>query len=206
MNDTRRLILASASPRRRQILSEMGFAFDVEPCDLPEPAAKPAALAPAAWAEALAFFKARAVAETHSDCAVLGADTIVVCSEHLLGKPRDLEDARRMLEMQAGRETDVITGVALIFPGSLAPASDGPLFRHRILGHATTRVWMRDDQEEREAYLRSGDWQGKAGAYGIQDVGDRLIERIAGGFANVVGLPDALVRRMLAALSLSENI
>jgi septum formation protein len=188
MSSAQRLILASASPRRRQILSDMGVPFDVCPSELPEPAEKPADLAPAAWAEALAHFKARPVAESHPGRFVLGADTIVVCDGHLLGKPCDLDDARRMLVLQAGRETDVITGIALLGPG---------IEGDRILRHAVTKVWMRDDAAQREAYLRSGDWQGKSGAYGIQTVGDRLVERIEGGFSNVVGLPDELVRRLL---------
>ena len=188
MNSKSYLILASASPRRRQILTDMGIPFEVCPCELPEPVDRPIDLAPGSWAEALAHFKARPVAESNPGRYVLGADTIVVCEEELLGKPHDLNDARRMLELQAGRETDVITGIALVGPTKL---------RTRILRHAVTKVWMRDDVIEREAYLQSGDWSGKAGAYGIQTIGDRLVERIEGEFSNVVGLPVELVRRTL---------
>ena len=155
---------------------------------LPEPALKPRAAPPQVWAEAMAYFKARAVAAIAADAWILGADTIVVCGGEILGKPRDLEGARRMLELQAGRETEVITGVALTALGA---------GRNRIIQHAVTKVWMLDAREEREAYLRGGEWSGKAGAYGIQDTGDRLVERIEGSFTNVVGLPLALVRRML---------
>ena len=182
------LILASASPRRRNLLAELGLRFDVHACTLPEPQRKPASVAPAAWAEALACFKARAVAERFPGRWVLGADTIVVCGEELLGKPDGLDDARRMLELQAGRATDVITGVCVL--RSAEPS-------RRIVAHDITTVWMRDAADEREAYLSSGDWRGKAGAYGIQSVGDRLVERIDGSFSNVVGLPRSLVKRML---------
>jgi septum formation protein len=162
--------------------------LDVHPCPLVEPACKPAGVGPGAWAEALAYFKARAVAERFHGRWVLGADTIVVCAGELLGKPRDIDDARRMLERQAGRATDVITGACVV-----RRAQDV----HRILGHAVTTVWMRDDPQQRRAYLASGDWRGKAGAYGIQNVGDKLVERRAGSFSNVVGLPLELVERML---------
>ncbi len=183
-----RLLLASASPRRRKLLAELGLRFDVCPCPLPEPGRKPARIAPGAWAEALAHFKASAVAERHRGRWVLGADTIVVCAGQLLGKPRDVHDARRMLELQAGRPTEVITGACLV-----RRAEDV----RRIIGHEVTVVWMRDEPQERRTYLAGGDWRGKAGAYGIQNVGDRLVERVEGSFSNVVGLPLTLVEHML---------
>lgn len=184
------LILASASPRRQQLLADAGIALRVVPCPLPEPTERPAHVSPARWAESLAYFKASAVARSRTGLWVLGADTVVVCGDELLGKPRDLADARRMLELQAGRRSDVITGLALL------RATPGGYDRH--LAHDITGVWMRDDHAEREAYLASGDWAGKAGAYGIQDIGDRLVERIVGSFTNVVGLPVERVRRLLA--------
>lgn len=182
------LVLASASPRRQKLLAELGLRFEVCPCTLAEPVRRPAGVAPAAWAEALAHFKARAVAERHRSRWVLGADTIVVCAGKLLGKPCDVRAARRMLELQAGRATDVITGVCVTRCGGEID---------RIIQHSVTRVWMRDASDEREAYLSSGDWAGKAGAYGIQTVGDRLVERWQGSFSNVVGLPLELVERLL---------
>lgn len=190
MPSDRVLILASSSARRRELLEQAGVLFEVVPCPLPEPVSRPSAAGPAAWAEALAHFKARAVADAFPRRRVLGADTLVHCGE-VLGKPADAADARRMLESQAGRATDVITGLCLAqaWPSRAA---------RRVIAHAVTRVWMRDDPQEREAYLRSGDWAGKAGAYGIQDVGDRLVERIEGSYSNVVGLPVELLRRMLA--------
>jgi septum formation protein len=182
------LILASASPRRRKLLAELGVRFEAHPCPLSELVCRPAGTVPAAWAEALAYFKARAVAERHAGRWVLGADTVVVCEGELLGKPRDVRDAARMLELQSGRPTAVITGMSLVCRRDEV---------HRIICHDTTVVWMRDAPEQRRAYLAGGEWCGKAGAYGIQDVGDKLVERVEGSFSNVVGLPLELVRRVL---------
>lgn len=188
--EQRRLILASASPRRRDLLRKIRADFDVRPSHLAEPSEPPAGVAPASWAEALAYFKARSVAEESPGATVLGADTLVVCDGRLLGKPRDSDHARRMLRLQAGRASDVITGVALV---RLAPG----LAAACRLANAVTRVWMRGDPACVDAYIRGGQWRGKAGAYGIQDTGDALVERIEGSFDNVVGLPTELVRRML---------
>ncbi len=124
---------------------------------------------------------------------MLGADTVVVCGGELLGKPRDVADARRMLELQAREVSEVLTGVCLA-------RMDGAV--RRVSAADTTLVWMPDDPATREDYLRSGDWAGKAGAYGIQEVGDRLVSRIEGSFSNVVGLPLELVARMLRTVGL----
>lgn len=153
-----------------------------------EPPTPPHVDSPTAWAESLAHFKALSVAERSPDRLVLGADTIVVVGGEIFGKPSDEADARRMLTRQAGVPSVVITGVCLMRIGR------SPL---RRIAHAETRVWMREAPEEREAYLAGGAWQGKAGAYGLQDVGDRLVERIEGSFSSVVGLPLDLVARML---------
>lgn len=182
------LILASASPRRHELLRELGVAFEVRASPLPEPARLAPAVSPRGWAEALAYFKARSVSRSWAGRWVLGADTIVACGPHVLGKPVDERDALRMLELQTGTPSDVITGVALVREDETVT---------RCVSSAVTRVWMRDDKEAREAYLRSGDWRGKAGAYGIQDVGDVLVERIEGSRSNVVGLPLELLGRML---------
>jgi septum formation protein len=189
--DEQRLVLASESPRRRELLARLVDGFEVQVCPLDEPRDRPESLSAAKWAESLAHYKARAVAEANSGRWVLGADTAVACEGRLLGKPTDEADARSMLELQAGRVSEVITGLALV---RLRGDEE-----QRRLGHDVTRVWMRDSRAEREAYLASGEWRGKAGAYGIQDVGDRLIERIEGSFSNVVGLPLERVGAMLAA-------
>jgi septum formation protein len=182
------LILASASPRRRELLQGVVSRFAVRACPRAEPLDKPDTVGPRAWAEALAYFKARAVAEENPGRWTLGADTVVAGAGWLLGKPRDAADARRMLSLQAGRASDVITGVCLVRVGSAV---------QRLFHSVVTRVWMRSDPAALESYLQSGDWQGKAGAYGIQDVGDRLVERLEGSFSNVVGLPVEAVARLL---------
>lgn len=194
MSSAHSLILASASPRRRELLAALGVPFVVCVSPVPEPREKPAGVSPLVWAQALAYFKARAVAEQNSGQWVLGADTIVVSAGQMLGKPADEADARRMLLLQAGRFSDVITGLCLLRRGENA---------ERQIGHVNTRVWMRAAPREIEAYLRGGDWRGKAGAYGIQDVGDRLIERIDGSFSNVVGLPVERVAAWLRKLDLA---
>ena len=185
------LILASASPRRTALLREAGIAHEIDPCDLPEPRQRPRDLPPPGWAMALAYFKARRVAGRHPRRTVLGADTIVVCAGRVLGKPADADEARAMLELQAREPADVWTGVALV-------RRSGAVATRRLLA-VRTRVWMRDDPAAREAYLASGDWAGKAGAYGIQNVGDVLVERIEGSFSNVVGLPLERLRELLTA-------
>lgn len=191
-----KLILASASPQRSQLLRRAGLAPSVIPCHYEEPTRRPAGVSPRAWAESLAYFKARAVAERCPGEIVLGADTVVVCDDVLLGKPLDRSDAERMLRQQAGRASDVITGFALVCLD--CPGRDGIAAVRRRIHSARTRVWMKHDENAIREYLESGEWAGKAGAYGIQDVGDRLIERIDGDFDNVVGLPVALVLRAFA--------
>lgn len=196
MADTERLILASASPRRRELLARLWPAVDVIPCPYPEPSLRTTRVSPPAWATALAYFKARAVADRHPGRWVLGADTIVVCDGQMLGKPRDAAEARTMLERQARTVSDVLTGICLLRRGH-----EGS---RRLTAVECTRVWMRDDPIIREMYLKSGDWAGKAGAYGIQDVGDRLVTRIEGSFSNVVGLPLERLAVLLAEIGWLE--
>lgn len=184
-------ILASASPRRREILRDLGAAFELMPSWLEEPVQPPADSSPESWAEALAYFKARSVAERNPGRWVLGADTLVACAGHLLGKAATLGVAREMLELQGRHESRVITGIAAV---CVHPDGIG---LNRMLCRGVTRVWLRDDRAARELYLASGEWRGKAGAYGIQDVGDQLVERIDGSVSNVVGLPIEAVRPLL---------
>ena len=188
------IILASASPRRRELLAELGVAFEVIAPRLIEPAQRPDGVSPPAWAEALAYYKTREISKCCPDRIVLGADTIVVVDAEVLGKPADEADARRMLEMQARKPSAVITGVCLARLRGKAM---------RRLAHAETWVWMNDDRALRDEYLAGGAWRGKAGAYGIQDVGDRLVRRCQGSRSNVVGLPLELVRRMLLEFGVS---
>lgn len=188
------LILASASPRRSEILRDMGVEFEVRPSPLEEPAVAPPTLSAECWAEAVAYFKARAVAEASPERWVLGADTVVECAGRLLGKAESQDAAREMLELQGRHESRVITGIAVV----LVNRKGG--WVNRILSRDVTRVWMRDDRAAREEYIASDDWRGKAGAYGIQDVGDRLVVRIDGSVSNVVGLPTERIVPILAEL------
>ncbi len=222
--EPKELILASASPQRHALLSRLGVPFRVVVSPRTEPANMPPATRPRAWACALAYHKARAVVDllrTPSGSAprgavVLGADTVVHCDGQLLGKPQDLADARRMLMLQAGRDCEVITGVALLAVGAggrveragseSAPAAaleaatarpSGDLAARRRIFAVSTLVRLRDDRIAMESYLASGDWSGKAGAYGIQSLDDRMVESVRGSFTNVIGLPLAEVAKAL---------
>ena len=184
------LILASASPRRRELLRQAGIAHRVVPPPLEEPGQSVLHLAPARQAEALAYFKASAVARRHPCALILGADTIVAVGEEVLGKPLDADDGRRMLRTLSGTRHRVITGVALLKGDQT-----------RLICSATTRVTMRPiAEQEIEDYIRSGEWEGKAGAYAIQETADRFVIAIEGAFDNVVGLPVELLQRMLAEI------
>jgi len=182
------LVLASASPRRAALLREYGYAFDVVPPPLDEPQSLKPGLSPAQLAEALSYFKARSVAELRPASWVLGGDTVVALDRRIFGKPVDRDDAREILLAVSGTTHHVITGVALIEPGG----------GRRTVGHDETAVTMRRlADEELEAYLDTGAWKGKAGAYGIQDHGDAFVTNLVGSFTNVVGFPMELVTRML---------
>lgn len=187
-----KLVLASSSPRRRMLLAEAGYDFDVVDPPIEEPADLGSELSPAERAEALAYFKARSVADGMGRAYVIGADTVVASageSAQVLGKPADRVDAERMLRSLSGTRHQVITGVALLGPGARRQiASD--------LTHVTMRP-MTDAQIE--AYIESGEWIGKAGAYAIQETADRFVDKIEGSLTNVVGLPVELVIRMISA-------
>jgi septum formation protein len=184
--ESRRLILASASPRREELLRRLGVPFTVVPSDLLEelpPGSPPEAV------RAIALAKARAVAERVGSGVVLGADTVVVLGGTILGKPKDPDDARRMLRALGGRTHDVITGVALVE----APA------RREVSTAVVTRVLMGEYGEaEIEAYLATGEPFDKAGAYAIQGAGGLLVAGVDGCYTNVVGLPLTTTRRLLA--------
>ena len=182
-----RLVLASSSPRRRQLLAEAGYAFQAVSPLIEEPEDLAADLSPAGKAEALAYFKARTVAERMPEACVLGADTIVAVAGHVLGKPIDDADAERMLRALAGTRHAVITGVVLLGPCDA-----------RVIASDTTYVTMLHITDaDIVAYVASGEWRGKAGAYAIQETADRFVVKVEGSFSNVVGLPIELVDRML---------
>jgi septum formation protein len=185
------LILASASPRRRELLTQAGFTFEVQPAHIPEdPMANED---PIAYVVRLAREKAQAVfghvsggAEAADGLAVLGADTTVTLDKHILGKPEDAEDAARMLRLLSGRTHRVITGVAVVTASSVEVAAE------------ITGVTFLDMSEEEIAdYIASGEPMDKAGAYAIQGRAARWIPRIQGDYFNVVGLPISLVSTLL---------
>lgn len=186
------LILASASPRRQELLRNAGIPFRAHPSDVPEvPLPNESATE---CAERLARDKASFVARHFPDDQVLGADTIVVINGEMLGKPRDAGDARRMLRLLSGKTHEVVTGVCVIHP-----ARHGCEPRLRV-GNASTRVTMTELSETDIAdYIASGEPVDKAGAYAIQGIASRWIPRIEGDYANVVGLPVALVWRLMHA-------
>ncbi len=188
-NVQEKLILASASPRRRELLAAAGYIFDVVPSPIDEPAGRWRLLSPQQVAQSLAYFKARSVWERHSRAWVLGADTIVAAADgQIIGKPSDREHARQILSSLMGTRHSVITGVSLLGPSAI-----------RLIAAQTTHVTMRKaTAAEIEAYLDSGEWQGKAGAYAIQETGDRFVQSIEGSFSNIVGLPMESVERLLA--------
>jgi nucleoside triphosphate pyrophosphatase len=178
------LVLASASPRRQELLRAAGISFEVQPAHIPEEPL-PGETAKAC-AERLACEKAQAIARHRPKDVVLGADTVVVVDGQTLGKPADAADAARMLRMLSGREHQVITGVCLVAKGQTSVASE------------ITSVTMSEISEKEIAdYIASGEPMDKAGAYAIQGMASRWIPRIEGDYSNVVGLPVALVWRML---------
>jgi septum formation protein len=175
------LVLASKSPRRQQILRDAGIPFVVRAADMPEE--RRPGEPPVDYVRRLAEEKAFAV-PLHSNEVVLGADTVVVVDNHVLEKPRDNRDAVRMLALLSGREHEVITGICLRSA------------TRRIVDTATTRVhFVTLTQDEMEAYAASGEPLDKAGAYAIQGLASKFIDRIEGCYFNVVGLPVPLVYR-----------
>jgi septum formation protein len=185
------LVLASASPRRQELLLHAGISFVVQAANIDETPL--ASDSPRECAERLAREKALAVWRLRPQDAVLGADTIVVIDETILGKPRDDDDAVRMLRLLSGRVHEVITGVCIA-----KPQPPGTENREVKTASDTTLVTMSEiSEDEIRAYVSTGEPRDKAGAYAIQGMASRWIPRIEGDYSNVVGLPIALVYRML---------
>ena len=178
------MVLASASPRRQELLRNAGILFVVQAADISE--IPHAGEGPRALAERLAREKAEAVFRERPNDLVLGADTIVVVDEQILGKPRDAGDAARMLRLLSGRSHQVITGVCLVGPGFEDVRSESTMVS---VGALTN--------EDINSYVATGEPMDKAGAYAIQGMASRWISRIEGDYFNVVGLPVALVWGML---------
>ncbi len=171
-----RVVLASASPRRRELLNLIGIPHDVRPANVDE-TMRPRE-APRRHAERLAREKASAIAVRDPNLITIGADTVVVINRKVLGKPADAEDAARMLGMLSGREHTVITAVAVSRGRELRSAIEEVRVKVRRLS-----------DEEIEAYIATGEPMDKAGAYGIQGFGATIVERIEGDYFSVMGLP-----------------
>jgi septum formation protein len=207
------LVLASASPRRHELLRNAGIPFTVQPADIDE-TPLPGEL-PLECAQRLAREKALSVSRTRPQNLVLGADTIVVIDEAILGKPVDADDAVRMLRLLSGRAHRVITGVCLAGTvpsvqgqviGEAEPTESRPRSyeilrtenRELRTASETTLVTMSElSEDEIREYVATGEPMDKAGAYAIQGMASRWIPRIEGDYSNVVGLPVALVYGML---------
>jgi septum formation protein len=190
-----RFILASSSPRRIQLLREAKFDPEVVRPEVEE--IESAFLTPSELVRLNARLKAAAVALRYPDTIVLGADTLVALGTEVFGKPRDIDDAGRMLRKLVGKTHEVITGIALI------EASTGRTTLHAVSSTVTFRALSRT---QIEAYLKIVDPLDKAGAYAAQDSANAIIERINGSFSNVVGLPMELVRPLLLAVGVRPSL
>ena len=190
------LVLASASPRRHELLTQAGYTFRVHPAHISEDLI--AGEDPIAYVTRLAREKAQAVYELISgaepEVMVLGADTTVTLDSHILGKPEDSADAARMLRLLSGRTHRVITGVSLISAAGVQTAAEVTAVQFHSLSEA-----------EIQAYIAVGEPMDKAGAYAIQGFAARWIPRIEGCYFNVVGLPIALVSTLLEGARLVET-
>ena len=190
------LVLASASPRRRELLAQAGFSFRVIASDILEE--RLLGEAPATFAMRLAREKAQSVFDRHHDTLhspgdpllVLGADTVVVTAEEILGKPANPADAARMLRLLSGRTHQVITGICLISRRGAEASAENTAVAMRTLS-----------DEEIAAYVTTGEPMDKAGAYAIQGYAARWIPRIEGDYFNVVGLPLARVASMIEEMT-----
>ena len=185
-----KIILASNSPRRRELLSNAGVEFKVIVSNFVEDE-KPE-LSPYEYAEYLAFSKAQSVLVGNGNSIVIGADTIVVKNGEILGKPRDEQHAKEMLKKLSGSEHEVVTGYAVLTSGK------------KIISHDITRVIFNElSQEFIDNYVKSGSPMDKAGAYGIQDGG--LAKSIVGEYDNVVGLPTKKILKALTEIYETKN-
>ncbi len=172
------IILASASPRRKELLAKIGLKFEVEPSNDEEELSP--GLEPYELAKSLSLKKAERVAKNHRNALVIAADTFVVLEGQILGKPKTESDARKMLSAISGRQHSVITGFTIIDTES-----------HKVLSRSVaTRVYIRKlTANEIDAYMQTKEPLDKAGAYAIQGLGSVIVEKIEGDYFNVVGLP-----------------
>ena len=183
-----KIILASASPRRKSLLSQAGYEFTVYPSEVDEDGFLTAGIDSVEYAKRLALEKARDVAEKFPDALVIGADTVVDFCGEIIGKARDAAEAEAITRKLFSRAHKVITGVAVV------RLADGV----EIVESDTTVVYPKSLTAKQIAeHVAGGSWEGKAGAYGIQETGDEFVERIEGSLTNVMGFPMELVEKLL---------
>jgi septum formation protein len=181
-------ILASASPRRKQLLTQAGYKFTVIRPDIDESAFPTEGVNACEYAKKLALAKAKNIAEKHPDRIVIAADTIADFEDQIIGKPADKKDAEQITQKLFSRPHKVITGIAIV------RLRDGI----EISQSDTTTVYPKKLTNEQIAeHIKSGTWHDKAGAYAIQENGDEFIERIEGSLTNVMGLPMELLEKLL---------
>ncbi|MCP4609914.1 MAG: septum formation protein Maf [Planctomycetes bacterium] len=189
-------ILASASPRRKQLLTEAGYKFSIVRPNIDESTFATKNVEPCEYAKRLALTKAKNVAEYHPDCLVIAADTIAYFEGEIIGKPADRTDAERITKKLFSKLHKVITGIAII---RLRDSIE-------INQSDTTTIYPKKLTEEQIAeHIKGGTWRDKAGAYAIQENGDEFIERIEGSLTNVMGLPMELLERLLKRLIEQET-
>ncbi|MHC4557860.1 MAG: Maf family protein [Planctomycetota bacterium] len=185
------IILASASPRRRQLLAEAGYRFTVVQPDIDESAFSAEAVTACEYAKRLALAKAKSIAQKYPDCLIIGADTVVDYQGRIIGKPADATEARQITEKLFSAPHKVITGIAIV------RLSDNT----ELLESDTTTVYPKKmTAEQISEHIKSGSWRDKAGAYAIKETADEFIERIEGSLTNVMGLPMELLESLLAGL------
>lgn len=185
------IILASKSPRRKQLLEEAGIKFECHPADIQENSAQKD---PVLRVKELALQKAAAVAEQFPDMPVLGSDTLVHCKGEILGKPHGIDDALRMLRKQNGSWQEVCTGVAMVWKNR------GIIMSDTAVSRCLARTLPEDFLKEMAAKHLD-----KAGAYAVQDKDDHFIEKIEGSFDTIVGLPVFLVKELLAKAGIEPD-
>jgi septum formation protein len=189
------IVLASGSPRRRELLSDLGLTFDVHPSPLDEPLPEPGE-SPAGYVLRMAELKTLDVAARFRGTTVIGADTAVVLGDRIMGKPQSKLDALRMLTALSGATHKVVSGFCVVLP-------DGKTLSEAV----STDVDMRESTEgELMSYIETGEPMDKAGAYAIQGVGTFLVTAIRGSYTNVVGLPVARVLEVLTATGCVEPL